>query len=144
MAFNQYPYQQKASALTTGLGAKLNANAYARFLNTQRGNRDLFETRQQFDQQTPGVIGSFTKRGVAGPGVKSGIFQRGMDEFGKQQFNALQNIQDTTYGNEKQLKEEEAQIRAQYDQDIADLELQKQARIAQSAATLAAFKPYLN
>jgi hypothetical protein len=144
MAFNNLPYQQKASALETGLNAKLNANTFARFLNKQRGNRQAFETRQQFEQQTPGVIGSFTKRGLAGPGVKSGIFQRGMDEFGKQQFNALQNIQDTMNVGENELDQQEADVRAQYKQDLADLELQKQAQIAQSAATLAAFKPYLN
>ena len=144
MAFNNLPYQQKANALTTGLDAKLNANTYARFLNKQRGNRQMFETRQQFEQQTPGVIGSFTKRGVAGPGVRSGIFQRGMDEFGRQQTSALQGVQDTMDEGERQLKEQEADLRAQYAQEVADLELQKQAQIAQSAATLASFKPYLN
>lgn len=144
MAFNNLPYQQKANALTTGLDAKLNANTYARFLNKQRGNRQAFETRQQFEQQTPGVIGSFTKRGVAGPGVRSGIFQRGMDEFGRQQTSALQGVQDTMDEGERQLKEQEADLRAQYAQEVADLELQKQAQIAQSAATLASFKPYLN
>lgn len=143
MAFNYLPYQQKASALETGLNSKLNANTYARFLNKQRGNRQMFETRQQFERQTPGVIGSFTKRGIAGPGVRSGIFQRGMDEFGRQQFNALQGVQDTVDEGENQLKQQEDELRAQYAQDTADLELQKNAQIAQSAATLAALKPYL-
>jgi glycosylphosphatidylinositol transamidase (GPIT) subunit GPI8 len=144
MAFNYLPYQQKASALESGLNSKLTANAYARFLNKQRGNRQMFDTRQQFEKQTPGVIGSFTKRGLAGPGVRSGIFQRGMDEFGTQQFNALQNVQDTMNQGESELNQQEADLRAQYKQDIADLEMQKNAQIAQSAATLSAFKPYLN
>jgi hypothetical protein len=144
MAFNFLPYQQKSQALQTGLDAKLNANTYARFLNKQRGSRQMFDTKQEFEQKTPGVIGSFTKRGVAGPGVQSGIFQRGLDEFGRQQTNAIQGVQDTMDEGERQLKEQEAELRAEYANNVADLELQKQNQIAQSAATLSAFKPYLN
>lgn len=143
MALDEYPYIQKKSALNTGLASKLAANTYARFLNKQRGSRQLGDVKQQFERQTPGVIGSFTKRGVAGPGVQSGIFQRGLTDFGKQQFDALQGVQTGMDESENELRQQEAELRAQHAQDLADLEMQKQIQIAQSAATLSAFKPYL-
>lgn len=144
MAFDYLPWQQKETALGTGLESKLAANTYARFLNKQRGSRKLFDVNQGFERQTPGFIGSYTKRGLAGPGVQSGVFQRGLQQFGEQQFNAQQAAQDELNAQNNQLDNEEAGLRAQYAQDLADLQLQKNAQIAQSAATLAAFKPYLN
>ncbi len=143
MALDNYPYVQKKSALNTGLASKLAANTYARFLNKQRGSRQMADVKDQYERQTPGVIGSFTKRGVAGPGVQSGIFQRGMTDFGQQQFKSMQGVQEGIDEGENELRQQEAELRSQHAQDLADLEMQKQIQIAQSAATLSAFKPYL-
>lgn len=143
MPFDYLPYQQKSSALQGGLDAKTNASIYARFLNKQRGSRQIQDLTNAYNNKVPGVIGSFTQRGLAGPGMSSGIFQRGMNTFDEQKqtaFNTLNstiNDQDSVYANQL------ADATAQTNIDLADNEIQKQRDIAASAATLSAFKPYL-
>lgn len=143
MAFNYLPYQQKASALGQTQGAKLNASIYSRFLNKQRGTRDVADLTKQYEQKVPGLIGGYTQRGLAGPGVSSGIFQKGMNEFDIGRQNAIGDLALRQAEQENVLNQQDAATNAEYANAIADLEMQKQKEIADSAATLAAFKPYL-
>lgn len=141
--FDYLGYNQRKRAAGNTYGAKTAQNAYAQFLSKQRGARKKFDLQQGYEKQTPGVIGSFTKRGVAGPGVKSGIFQRGMTDFATKQFQDMADLNRAQDEEMQQLQLEDKQTRAEYDQQIADLEAEKQAAIAQAAATLSAFKPFL-
>lgn len=141
--FDYLGYNQRKRAAGNAYGAKTAQNAYAQFLSQQRGARKKFDLQQGYEKQTPGVIGSFTKRGVAGPGVKSGIFQRGMTDFATKQFQDMADLNRAQDEEMQQLQLDDRQNRAEYDQQIAELEAQKQASIAQAAATLSAFKPFL-
>lgn len=143
MAFDYLPYQQKASALGQTQGAKLNASIYSRFLNKQRGTRATTDLTKKFEQQTPQVIGGYTKRGLAGPGVQSGIFQKGMSDFDITRQNAVDDLAWKQADEENVLTNNDAAANAEYANAMADLEIQKQKDIADSAATLSAFKPYL-
>lgn len=143
MAFNYLPYQQKASALGQTQGAKLNASIYSRFLNKQRGTRDTADLTKKFEQQVPGLIGGYTRRGLAGPGVQSGIFQKGLTEFDIGRQNAMGDLALKQSEAENVLTQQDAATDAEYANAMADLEMQKQKEIADSAATLSAFKPYL-
>lgn len=143
MAFNYLPYQQKASALGQTQGAKLNASIYSRFLNKQRGTRDTADLTRQYEQRVPGLIGGYTQRGLAGPGMQSGIFQKGLTEFDVGRQNAMGDLALKQSEQENVFNQQDAMTRADYQNALADLEMQKQKEIADSAATLAAFKPYL-
>lgn len=141
--FDYTGYNQRVRAAGSNYGAKTAQNAYARFLSQQRGSRKKFDLNKQYEKQTPQVIGSYTKRGLAGPGVQSGIFGRGMNEYAQKRFQDMTDV-DTEMNQElNRLSLDDAQTRAEYDQQIAELESQKQAAIAQAAATLSAFKPFL-
>jgi hypothetical protein len=142
-AFDYMGYNQRKRAAQGTYGAATARNAYAQFLSQQRGSRKKFDLQQGYERQTPGVIGSFTKRGLAGPGVKSGIFQRGMTDFATKQFQDMADLNRAQDEEMQQLQFEDRQTRAEYDQQIAELESQKQAAIAQAAATLSAFKPFI-
>ena len=142
-AFDYMGYNQRKRAAQGTYGAATARNAYAQFLSQQRGSRKKFDLQQGYEKQTPGVIGSFTKRGLAGPGVKSGIFQRGMTDFATKQFQDMADLNRAQDEEMQQLQFEDRQTRAEYDQQIAELESQKQAAIAQAAATLSAFKPFI-
>ena len=141
--FDYMGYNRRKRAAGSTYGAKTAQNAYAQFLSQQRGSRKKFDLQQGYEKQTPGVIGSFTKRGLAGPGVKSGIFQRGMTDFATRQFQDMADLNRAQDEEMQQLQLDDRQTRAEYDQQIAELEAQKQASIAQAAATLSAFKPFL-
>jgi hypothetical protein len=142
--FDYMGYNQKKRAAGAGYASKTAANTYAQFLSQQRGARKKFDIQQGYEKQAPKVVGSFTKRGLAGPGVQSGIYQKGLTDFATQNFNDLADV-DREQNEEMQRSQfEQAQTKAEYDQQIAELEAEKQASIAQAAATLSAFKPFLS
>ena len=141
--FNYTGYNQRTRAAGNTLGAKSAQNAYAQFLSQKRGARKKFDLAQETEKQAPKVVGSFTKRGLAGPGVQSGIYQKGLRDFATQRFNQEADINQAQDEEMWQLGLEDKQTRAEYDQQIADLEAEKQAAIANAAATLSAFKPFL-
>lgn len=143
MAFDYTAFNQQKRAAYGSYGAKAAQNAYAQFLSQQRGARKKFDIQQQYEQQAPKLIGSFTKRGLAGPGVQSGIFQKGMTDLATRNLQDLTDLQSAQVDEMNQLKFEDAQNRAALDSQIAELEAQKQRNISQAAATLLAFKPFL-
>lgn len=142
--FDYMGYNQKKRAAGAGYASKTAANTYAQFLSQQRGARKKFDLQQQYEKEAPKVVGSFAKRGLAGPGVQSGIFQKGMIDFGNQNVRDFADLNRAQDEEMQQLQFDEKQNRAEYDQQIAELEAQKQASIASAAATLSAFKPFLS
>jgi hypothetical protein len=142
--FDYMGYNQKKRAAGAGYASKTAANTYAQFLSQQRGARKKFDIQQQYEKQTPKVVGSFAKRGLAGPGVTSGIYQRGLTDFAKQNFQDMADLNSSQDQEAQRFGLQAKQDQAEYDQQIADLEAEKQASIAQAAATLSAFKPFLS
>jgi hypothetical protein len=49
-------------------------NAYANFLSQQRGTRERRGITEQYDQAQPQIVAGYSRRGMVGPNVKSGIF----------------------------------------------------------------------
>jgi hypothetical protein len=141
--FNYVNYGQRRNAATGSYGARAAQNAYAQFLSQQRGSRKKFQFGEQTEKMAPKVVSSFTQRGLAGPGVRSGVYERGLTDFAKQRFEGLSDINRQFDEEAQQLKLDDAQNIADYNQQIAQLEAEKQASIAQAAATLSAFKPFL-
>lgn len=141
--FDYTGYNQRKRAALGSYGAKTAQNAYAQFLSQQRGSRKKFDIQQQYEKQTPKVVGAYTRRGLAGPGVQSGVYERGLQDFASQNLTDLNDAQLAMDNQAAQSRLDDAQARADYDAEIAQLEAEKQASIAQAAATLAAFKPFL-
>jgi hypothetical protein len=137
------PYEAQRRAYGQQYGATSARNAYARFLAQQRGTRNIAELQRNYEMQQPNVVSSFTQRGLAGPGVQSGVFQKGLQEFARKQyqdvFGAQQDLADQVQGFDL----EERQAAADYQSQLADLEMKKQREISQAAATLNSFKPFL-
>jgi hypothetical protein len=142
--FDYTGYNQRKRAATGSYGAKAAQNAYAQFLSQQRGARKKFDIQQDYEKKAPRVVSSFAKRGLAGPGVTSGVYERGLQEFGQQNLRDLSDLANSQDEEMNQLRLQDAQNRADYDMEIAQLEAEKQASIAQAAATLTAFKPFLS
>ena len=142
--FDYLGYNQKKRSAGSGYASKQAANTYAKFLSQQRGARKKFDIQQGYEKQAPKIVGGFTKRGLAGPGVKSGIYDRGLTDFAQQNFRDMADFNSEQDMEMQQFDLNSRQARAEYDQQIAELEAQKQASIANAAATLSAFKPFLS
>lgn len=136
-------FTQRQRAAGSQYGSKTAQNAYARFLSQQRGSRKKFDLQQQYEKQAPKVVGGYTQRGVAGPGVRSGIFQKGMNEFASQNLNDINDLNTELASEMDQFGLLDRQNKAEYEDQLAAIEAEKQQQIANTAATLQAFKPFL-
>lgn len=136
-------FTQRQRAAGSQYGSKTAQNAYARFLSQQRGSRKKFDLQQNYEKQAPKVVGGYTQRGVAGPGVQSGIFQKGMNDFATQNLNDINDLNTELASEQDQFNLFDRQNQAEYQDQLAAIEAEKQQRIAGTAATLQAFKPFL-
>lgn len=141
--FDYLGYGQRKRAATSQYGASAAKGAYANFLAQQRGTRRKFDIQQQYEKDAPRTVSRFTQRGLAGPGVRSGVFNRGMTDLARKNFDDIAGAQRDMDESQQQYQLDDAQLRSQYDQQIADLESQKQQQISSAAATLQMFKPFL-
>lgn len=141
--FDYMGFGQRRRAALGQFGAKSANAAYANFLAQQRGSRQKFDLQKQYERATPKLISQFSKRGLAGPGVSSGIYSRGLTDFAQENFQRMADLQSEADQAQQRYDFDTRQFQADYDSQIAQLEAEKQAQIAQAAATLSAFKPFL-
>lgn len=136
-------YTQAASDLQYRYNTDRSTNAYGRFLSQQRGQRGLGDLSQGFNRALPGYRASWTQRGMAGPGINSGVMHRSMgnylgdyaQQYGRMQQDAQQEAQNYDLQG--------AQMDAYYNNSLASLEQQKQSDIANAAAAIEALRPFL-
>jgi len=136
-------YEQRKRAAGSQYGASAARNAYARFLAQQRGSRAGFDIGRKYQREMPGFISGYTRRGLAGPGVRSGIYSRGLQDFANQQVEEQNRARQEMLESLREADLTEADLKAEYQTQLAELEAQKQNQIAQTAATLNSFKPFL-
>jgi hypothetical protein len=125
------------------MGAKKASATYANFLAQQRGTRDKFRVQEQYERDVPRAVSSFSQRGLAGPGVRSGVYSRGLGDLARKNFDSLSDIDFDMNAANNQFKLDTAETDAEYNAFLADIETQKQNQIGNTAATLTAFRPFL-
>jgi len=138
------PYQTQKDARKAQYGAATARNAYSRFLGQTRGTRNLADMQKAQEKQAPAYVSSFRQRGIAGPGIQSGIFTKGLQDYANQQFTDMsreqQDLNNELYGYDLT----ERQNAADYGSSIADIEAEKNREIAQVAATLKSYQPFMS
>lgn len=141
--FNYPAYEEAKRNYGQQFAAASARNAYTRFLAQQRGNRQQYELGKAFQEQTPRMISSYTRRNLAGPGIKSGVYERGMQNYLQQNFDAQEQARQEMLNALRESDLTSADLEAEYRTKLAELEAQKQGQIAQAAAMLQSFKPFL-
>ncbi len=140
---NTAQYDQQANDLQYRYNTDRAQNAYGRFLSQQRGERSLGDLKQGFQRGLPGFKSKFGTRGLAGPGVNSGVMQRSMQNYlgdyaqtyGRSQLDAQQEA--------AQYDQAGAQLDAYYNNNLASIEAAKQQEIANSAQAIEALRAIL-
>lgn len=138
------PYQTQKDARKAQYGAATARNAYSRFLSQTRGTRNLADMQKAQEKQTPAFVSSFRQRGIAGPGVRSGIFTKGLQDYASQQFTDMSRAQQDLGTDMYGFDLTDRQTDADYRGDVADIDAEKNREIAQVAATLNSFKPFMS
>jgi hypothetical protein len=141
--FDYLGYGKRKRAAGSQYGAKAAQSAYSQFLSQQRGDRQVFDINKQFEKAAPKLVSGYTQRGLAGPGVQSGIYNRGLTDFANQKTEDINTSQMGTAGDIQQSKLGDAYDLAAYQSQIEQLDFEKQSNIANTAASLTAWKPFL-
>ena len=144
MAYGAAPdyggYERQRADVDYRYGNEATQNAYGRFLSQQRGSRQLGDMDRSFRRSFPGFKAGFAQRGMAGPGVNSGVMQQSMSNYmgdygrdlGRAQQDATQQLQ--------QFDMSQNQLDAWRQQSITGIESQKANDIASAAQNLQLLK----
>jgi len=119
------------------------ANAYGRFLSQQRGERNLGDLSTNFNRQLPNYRASFGQRGLAQPGVNSGIMRRSMATYLGDYMRDYGRAQQDATSEAQNYDLQSSQLDAYLNNSMAALEQQKQNDIANAALAIEALRPYL-
>jgi hypothetical protein len=136
-------YYRQGQAAKNQFGALSARNAYAHFLSQTRGKRNLSMLQEKQAAGMPKLISSYTQRNLAGPGITSGIFSKGLQDYSIESQRSQQDIQDEINASAKNQELDLAQNQADLAARLVDLEEQKNREIANSASALTSYKPFL-
>jgi len=136
MAYNPADYEARRRGYTQQYGATGAMNAYANFLARQRGTRGRQDMLRQYDEAQPKVVAGYSRRGLVGPNVKSGIFSRGLQTLAKQRARNLQDYDQGQLEEQRMYDLGEAQRLEAFKNQLADMESEKAQTIANAARQL--------
>lgn len=143
MAIDSSVYERQRRGIENNYSNQAATNAYSRFLSQQRSNRSIGDYQQGFSKALPHWTASWGKRGMAGPGVNSGVYHNAMQNY---MGDYTQNV-NRQYADQatdmRQYDLSGAQLASARDQALADNEVDKAKEIAMNAAYLQSLKPQL-
>ena len=136
MSYNPADYEARRRGYTQQYAATGAMNAYANFLAQQRGTRGRQDMMQQYDKAQPQVVSGYSRRGLVGPNVKSGIFARGLQDFAKQRARNVGDYDRGIAEEQRGYDLGEAQRLEAFKNQLADMESEKAQTIANAARQL--------
>ena len=136
MAYNPADYEARRRGYTQQYAATGAMNAYANFLSQQRGNRGRRDMMEQYNKAQPQVVAGYSRRGLVGPNVKSGIFASGLQDFAKQRAQSFGDYDRGIAEEQRGYDLGEAQILEAFKNQLADMESEKAQTIADAARQL--------
>ena len=136
MSYNPADYEARRRGYTQQYAATGAMTAYANFLSQQRGTRDRTNMMHQYDKAQPQVVSGYSRRGLVGPNVKSGIFARGLQDFAKQRAQSFGEFDQGQQEQQRSYDLSEAQRLEAFRKQLADMESEKAQTIADAARQL--------
>jgi len=136
MSYNPADYEARRRGYTQQYGATGAMNAYANFLSRQRGTRERENMVRQYDEAQPKVVSAYSRRGMLGPNVRSGVFARGLQELAKQRARNLSEFDQGQMEQQRSYDLGEAQRLETFRNQLADMEMEKANTIADAARQL--------
>ena len=136
MSYNPADYEARRRGYTQQYGATGAMNAYANFLSKQRGTRQRQGMTEEYDKAAPQVASAYSRRGLVGPNVKSGIFAKGIQDFAKQRARVFSEFDQGQTEESRAYDLSEAQRLESFRNQLADMEMDKASTIADAARQL--------
>lgn len=143
MAIDTSQFQAQRRQIDSGYTAQRATNDYARTLGQQRGSRQLIDQTRSFGRAVPKLNASLGRRGLSGPGIRSGVaagaLQRFVGDYQRDQYQGQQDLAQQGQSYDIQ----NANLAAQRAQALADIEANKQREIALAALNIKAIQPLI-
>ena len=136
MSYNPADYEARRRGYTQQYGASGAMNAYANFLSQHRGARERRGITEQYDKAQPQVVAGYSRRGMVGPNVRSGLFARGLQDFAKQRARTYSEFDQGQQEQQRGYELGEAQRLEAFRNQLADMESEKAQTIADAARQL--------
>jgi hypothetical protein len=118
------------------------ANQQATFLGKQRGQRNILDIKKQYVEGYDPMVAGYARRGLIGPDVQSGIARSGLEKYAQSLQKDLGTEQLNTQTQLNDIAMTEATQQADIEDFLAELRLQKQQDILNSAMTLKGLGSY--
>ena len=136
MSYNPADYEARRRGYTQQYGATGAMNAYANFLSKQRGTRQRQGMMDQYNEAQPQVVAGYSRRGLVGPNVQSGIFAKGIQDFAKQRAQTFSEFDQGQMEQGRAYDLGEANRLEAFKNQLADMEMDKAGTIADAARQL--------
>jgi hypothetical protein len=139
MVFDPSLFERQRRNLQQNFAQQSALNTYQRYLAQQqgeRGIRDIEESAFGTRREVPRLTSSFARRGLTGQGVRSGVFNRALNEYGQQRARELGEGQQSLADALRGFDLRQGQYLSGYETSLADLEADKTRQIAQDAQAL--------
>lgn len=141
MAVDTSVYERQRRGINDEYTSKAATNAYSRFISQQRGERGIADYQRDFRRAIPSYTASYGRRGLTGGGVQSGVYQNAMRNYVGDYGQNLNRMYADQQQGLNQFDLQGADLTAQRDRALADMEAEKAREIAMAASYLSALKP---
>ena len=136
MAYDPAAFERRRRATGAGFTAQSSMNEYARMLAQTRGSRSLGDFERNVTQAIPQFGCTYGKRGLYGQGIKSGIFNRALGEFGASAARSRGRLQEDIAQEQRGFDLRGEQYLSDYDRLMKDIAEEEASAIAQTSASL--------
>jgi len=136
MVYDPAAFERRRRATGAGFTAQSSMNEYARMLAQTRGSRSLGDFERNVTQAIPQFGRTYGKRGLYGQGIKSGIFNRALGEFGANAARSRGRLQEDIAQEQRGFDLRGEQYLSDYDRLMKDIAEEEASAIAQTSASL--------
>ena len=140
MAIDESIYESQRRSVTNRYTQQAATNALGRFVSQQRGDRGIADYQRDFGRSMPSYTANYGKRGLAGSGVQSGVYNNAMRSYVGDYSQNLNRMYADQQSELNQYDLNTANYEAERQQALADIEATKARDIANAASYLQALK----
>lgn len=126
-------------AADSSYAAKKASNTFGRTRARRDNSRQRSDSARQFQRQAPNLMSNYASRGLG----NSGVYQRALQRFTGDYADQVGRLDQQGLDSEREFTFNDASYKAEYEQTLADLEMQKAQQIAQTASGINGLRPLI-
>lgn len=135
-SFDPSFYESQRRGLLRNFSADSAMNSYQRFLSQRRGTRNISDMERGYSEATPRMVASFSRRGLTGPNIRSGVFSQALQKWDADRVRQLSRARESMQEDDMGYELADRSSRSNYEDALLELELDKARRIQDDAMRL--------